>query len=465
MINKILKNIHSSYLIFLKFFFFLKYLIVIFFGAILLFLLIPKLFNYEGKLRDINTNLIKNYNLELEDYKLIKYKIFPLPHLLIKKSELNIKKETKIMSDEMSIFLSFQSIYNLENMKITKISFNNSLTNLEINKVLNFAFSLNDSKNKIYFKNLNLILRNNEKVIANLKEISFANYGNKINQVFGKVFDKKFKLSFDENKLSFKILNSGINVIVNLEDKFEKNNFAGSSNINILDYLLKLNFVADKNRIELKKSKLRNKNLSFSFNSLIQMEPFFEINSNFIINKINKDLLYNLDLENILKNKKIIKKLNGKNTLVLEQQRSFNRLINSLSADIDFTNGRVHFSNEIILNASKIICNGNSLLIEEYPRLNFNCFFYIDDKKIFLKQFAVKKNQYDKKPLNIEAVGSINIFNRKINLEKLKIGDTKPMATEEIQYYKETFERVLFDENFIKIFKKDKIKSFITAVI
>ena len=39
------------------------------------------------------------------------------------------------------------------------------------------------------------------------------------------------------------------------------------------------------------------------------------------------------------------------------------------------------------------------------------------------------------------------------------------MATEEIQYYKETFERVLFDENFIKIFKKDKIKSFITAVI
>ena len=195
------------------------------------------------------------------------------------------------------------------------------------------------------------------------------------------------------------------------------------------------------------------------------MEPFFEINSNFIINKINKDLLYNLDLENILKNKKIIKKLNGKNTLVLEQQRSFNRLINSLSADVDFTNGRVHFSNEIILNASKIICNGNSLLIEEYPRLNFNCFFYIDDKKIFLKQFAIKKNQYDKKPLNIEAVGSINIFNRKINLEKLKIGNTKPMATEEIQYYKETFERVLFDENFIKIFKKDKIKSFITAVI
>ena len=230
----------------------MKYLIVIFFGAILLFLLIPKLFNYESKLRDINTNLIKNYNLELEDYKLIKYKIFPLPHLLIKKSKLNIKKETKIMSDEMSIFLSFQSIYNLENMKITKISFNNSLTNLEINKVLNFAFSLNDSKNKIYFKNLNLILRNNEKVIANLKEISFANYGNKINQVFGKVFDKKFKLSFDENKLSFKILNSGINVIVNFEDKFEKNNFAGSSNINILDYLLKLNFVADKNRIELK---------------------------------------------------------------------------------------------------------------------------------------------------------------------------------------------------------------------
>ena len=101
--------------------------------------------------------------------------------------------------------------------------------------------------------------------------------------------------------------------------------------------------------------------------------------------------MYNLDLENILKNKKIIKKLNGKNTLVLEQQRSFNRLINSLSADVDFTNGRVHFSNEIILNASKIICNGNSLLIEEYPRLNFNCFFYIDDVKKYSQIIRNKK--------------------------------------------------------------------------
>ena len=36
---------------------------------------------------------------------------------------------------------------------------------------------------------------------------------------------------------------------------------------------------------------------------------------------------------------------------------------------------------------------------------------------------------------------------------------------EDLKYFKETFENILFDENFFDIFRKDKIKEFILEVI
>ena len=49
MINKIYKTINNKYSKFFKFFFFLKYVFAIFLIAVLLFLSIPKFFNYEKK--------------------------------------------------------------------------------------------------------------------------------------------------------------------------------------------------------------------------------------------------------------------------------------------------------------------------------------------------------------------------------------------------------------------------------
>ena len=83
MINKIYKIINNKYSRFLKFFFFLRYVFAIFLIAISLFLLIPKLFDYEKKQEIIKEYLINNYDLEVNNYTSVKFNVFPFPNLSI----------------------------------------------------------------------------------------------------------------------------------------------------------------------------------------------------------------------------------------------------------------------------------------------------------------------------------------------------------------------------------------------
>tara|TARA_B100000963_G_scaffold294698_1_gene265407 strand:+ start:25348 stop:26745 length:1398 start_codon:yes stop_codon:yes gene_type:complete len=465
MFIKIFKNIHSKYSNFFKFFFFLKYLLAIFFISILLFLVIPKFFNYGDKTANLKNYLLENYYIELKANNLIEYKIFPLPHLSIQKTVISFKdRPTFISSDETIIFLSFKSIYNFDNLNIKKIIFNQSEIILQNEKVKDLIYFLKNSKKKVKFKNLDLIFYGKDKKILSLNEIQFSNYGYKKNNMSGKIFNKVFKLSFDNSKLNFKINNTGIKISVLLDEEFYTDGFSGSSTVSILNNFLIINFVGDEKQISIKKSKLRNKNLSVSFNSLINTKPFFESNSTFIITKIKSDFISNLNFEKILDKKEIIKKLNGKNNIEFKNNNSFNKIIKKLSLEIDFKFGMMNYRSSIFFEQGSKNCEGNSSLLDEYPRLSFDCEIKILDRKKFLNKFSIK-NKFDNKKLIIKTQGNINLLNKKINFEKIKIGRDNFANQEDVRYYKELFERVLFDENFLKVFKKNKIKNFLIEII
>ena len=83
MINKFYKTIHNKYSNFFKFFFFLRYLFAIFLVAICLFFLIPKFFNYENKEEILKDYLLNYYDIEINDYSLIEFKIFYLYTVII----------------------------------------------------------------------------------------------------------------------------------------------------------------------------------------------------------------------------------------------------------------------------------------------------------------------------------------------------------------------------------------------
>ena len=73
MINKFFKIINNRFSRLFKFIFFLRYLFVIFFVAMALFLIIPQFFEYKNREGFISFFLSKNYGLELKEIKDIKY--------------------------------------------------------------------------------------------------------------------------------------------------------------------------------------------------------------------------------------------------------------------------------------------------------------------------------------------------------------------------------------------------------
>ena len=467
MINKIYKIIHNKYSKFFKFFFFLRHVFAIFLIALFLFLLIPKFFNYEKKQDVIKEYLINYYDLELNNYSSIEFNVFPLPNLSIKNINLKVRdKPISFNTRNLNIFLNFKSIYNYKDFVARKILLNDSKIDLDIDKTNNILNYFGELKYKLDLQDLNLNLKRKENFILEIRKINFSNYGYKKNKVKGEIFDKKFKayLNDDNRSLNFKILNTSIKANFNFDGINKVNSISGSSKISILNNYLKFNFVMEDDKIEITKSNLKNQDLSISFDSVIVFDPFFEIDSNIYINKIDKKLINNFSLEKILENQEILKKLNSNNKINYNKKRLRNSLIQNHSSELNLAHGRLTFLSKIYILGGVINCKGDSLLIEEYPRLNFDCVFDIKDKKKLLKKFLISK-KFDKDPLNLNIIGSLNLFNKKINFKKIYINKNYITKEEDISYFKETFESFLFNESFFDIFKENKIKEFLLEVI
>ena len=108
-------------------------------------------------------------------------------------------------------------------------------------------------------------------------------------------------------------------------------------------------------------------------------------------------------------------------------------------------------------------CESNLNILEEYPLLYFNCKIVINNKKRLFKKFSIKtKKQNDN--LEIETKGNLNILSKKINFDKILLNNNNS-SIEDLKYYKESFESILFEKNTFGIFNLKKIKNFILEII
>ena len=91
--------------------FFLRYLAVIFFIFLILFLTIPNFFDYEKKEVIIKSYLLKNYDLKINSYENIKYNSLPTPHLELQNVDLDLNSNNlKLNSKKLNIYLKLMSI-------------------------------------------------------------------------------------------------------------------------------------------------------------------------------------------------------------------------------------------------------------------------------------------------------------------------------------------------------------------
>ena len=195
MINRIYKIINSKFSRFSKFVFFLRYLFVIFFVSVVLFLITPYFFDYKKKEEIIKINLIKSYSLEIQKLDYIKYKFFPLPHLILGNVNGNLYSDkTNLKTERLILYPKLFSIYNYKNFDLRKIKFDSSKLVIQSSKSNLLIKNLVNLRKKFYFEDLNLLITDKKIEVINVKKIDLSNYGYKKNKIQGDVFNTKFKI-------------------------------------------------------------------------------------------------------------------------------------------------------------------------------------------------------------------------------------------------------------------------------
>ena len=61
--------------------------------------------------------------------------------------------------------------------------------------------------------------------------------------------------------------------------------------------------------------------------------------------------------------------------------------------------------------------------------------------------------------------GNFNILNNKINFQNISVNNNNDASKEDLRYFKETFETIFLDRNFIEIFDLKKIKELIIEIL
>ena len=284
--------------------------------------------------------------------------------------------------------------------------------------------------------------------------------------ITGETFGKKFTLlSKDESKtIKFKFENSGIITDINFDANKNRDFISGILKSKILNSNLKFNFKYKDKKLNLFNSFFRSKNISFNYDSFIIFKPFFKTNSKFKNENINFKIFNELKIEDLLEKKKFLKKVNSKNYIKFKSKKYRSNLIDHLNLEFDLAYGRLIYFKKISINDHHFKCRGDTNLLEEFPLLFFDCNLISNNKHELLKKFSIKK-KIKKERISFEASGNLSLLNNKINFNNISANNNYNATKEDLLYYKQIFENMLFNETFLKIFELKKIKKFILEIV
>ena len=352
----------------LKFIFYLRYLILIFIFSIILLLTLPKLFKYVNKIDELNYILKNQHGFTIKKTNKIKYKIFPLPNLEIKDSQISIEEQySDVKIKKLIIFINLKSLYVSEEISLKKIKFEGNFLD---------------------------------------------------NDIIGHYVPKK-----DKNYLYFKVKNLGIESKVFLDNKKKLPKPSGLIKLKVLDDNFLINFDFDKN-LQFKNSFYKNKNIYTNFKGQLNFEPFFYFKIIADIKKLNLESLKLNKLYHLVIDETSGKKLNGSLSInyltkkIIDRTGTKNNKINIIfnNGDIISKDSNFQFANlDIQLN----------FYFKKYPSykdLEYELLIETENINKFYKIISVKK---DKKIRKVKTLinGKINLDAQKFYLDKIIVNE------------------------------------------
>tara|TARA_B100002051_G_scaffold266526_1_gene293796 strand:+ start:77 stop:1444 length:1368 start_codon:yes stop_codon:yes gene_type:complete len=423
---------------------------IIVFFTVILFLSLPVLFNYNSIQNVIEKKVYSEFKLDLKILGDISIKIFPKPHYLVKKANLDLDiindDSSTIEVQNLKLFIPSQKLYSRSDIVIEAVEIENANIYLKTKDILDLRYHLYYKINKpIYIKNSKFfILDNNEKtiLISPIKKISyFINNKSKSKElkIKGNIFDIDYNSNWKryyakpKNTLhEIKLKNPNI-LIKNLFFFEDFSNFKGETFLNFLNEEIFINYSVKENEIYIE-SPNQNKKQTIELNSKIKLNPFF-FDATINIEKKDMDFIID-DLISIILNSKdeYLENINGNLTFVL------NNLKNSI---IDY--GEINFS----IRENSVKLKNSTFEIKDIGKITSNFRYYLDEgdlifssenifeivnKKEFSRKFQLslkKLNNINKIYFNLEK----NIDNNEIFISDIYINKVENEKTSE-NYYK-----------------------------
>ena len=102
-------------------------------------------------------------------------------------------------------------------------------------------------------------------------------------------------------------------------------------------------------------------------------------------------------------------------------------------------------------------------LLEDNPILIFNCAISTNNKKKFLRNFSIDIKETNK-PLNLEIVGNLNLYQNKINFLDIKMNKSYQASDVDLKFFKDSFENILLENNLLDLFDNKKINKFMKEI-
>ena len=415
--------------------------IIVFFTAIL-FLSLPVLLNYNSIGNVIEKKVSLEFKIKLKILDDISLKIFPKPHYLIKRANLDLNiendKSSIIQTKNLKIYIPIKKLYSKKNLEIEEIEIEKANIYFKLNDVFDFKNHLYYKINKpIYIKKSKFFLldKNNKTIlISPIKKVSYL-INNKSNskelKIQGNLFDVDYNSSWERSynnpkNTLIEIKSKNPNLFIKNLFSFENNsNFSGKSSISFLKEDIFINYSKKDNKIFIH-SPNKNKNQKIKFNSKIELDPFF-IDATININNKDSNFLIDNLLYFILNSQEYLGNINGKLNFVFNNLKV--PIINNGNIVISIKENTIKLENSLfeIKDIGKI--KSDFRFYENEGDLIFSSenVFEITNKKEFSKKFQVSekylkninKIYFDlEKNIDNEEVSIFNIYLNKVDIEK-----------------------------------------------
>jgi len=458
------------------------YLFIFLAFAIIIYLIIPMLYNYD-KLK-VENIICKNLSIECSVKGKVSYNFFPYPSIKIKNLTINglVGKKISVGKIEDVILpLDFYKLLDKKNINFTKIKLKNVALNLDFEnfaKYKNFILKKNISK-PIYLKRGNIQFSESEKYIATIENIDFKYIPKKNTSetvLKGDFLEDKINLKIKQKSdlskiITLKLSNYGIFTKINIS-KPESDQNISQGNILLKKDKNRLTAIFEykNDKIIVKHANLRNIFLDGKLNGEIAILPYFNFNLDVDLSSLNFNRLHatliDLQDENQKNIFKINKKINGEINLFINKIFSKHTLVNSIESNIKFINGNI-LIDQMLFGLGKIgAADVNGIIKNEnkFSNFGFESNVFLDNSKTFYNKFGIY-NKYNKenKPLSIFISGNFNL--KKLYFHFNEISKGVKINKEDLVFIEKEFNDILLEKGYESFFNFKRLKEFFKVIL